>query len=89
MSGITILGIGASLCTATASIPQLYKIIKFKKAEDISVVMLLVLVVGLGLWVGYGALKKDFIIMIANAIPFIVNVLILILSLRYKKNGGS
>jgi len=88
MNEITILGIGASLCTATASIPQLYKIIKSEKAGDISTVMLLVLIAGLGLWVGYGVLKKDFIIVVANAIPFIVNGLILILSLRYKKNKG-
>jgi MtN3 and saliva related transmembrane protein len=88
MDSITIIGIGASICTATASIPQLIKIVKCKKADDISLAMLLVLITGLGLWVFYGFLKKDMILMVANVIPFIVNIFIAILSFRYKNNKG-
>jgi MtN3 and saliva related transmembrane protein len=86
MNLITIIGLGASICTATASIPQLIKIVKCKKANDISIVMLLVLITGLGLWVLYGFLKKDIILMTANAIPFIINILILMFSFRYKNS---
>jgi MtN3 and saliva related transmembrane protein len=86
MDLITIIGIGASICTATASIPQLVKIIKCKKADDISLAMLLVLIAGLGLWVFYGFLKKDIILMVANAIPFIVNTLIVFFTFRYKSD---
>jgi MtN3 and saliva related transmembrane protein len=86
MDLISIIGIGASICTAIASIPQLVKIIKCKKADDISLVMLLVLIIGLGLWVFYGYLKKDIILMVANAIPFIMNILIVIFSFQYKSN---
>ena len=83
MEWITIVGIGASICTATASIPQLIKIHKDKKADDISLIMVLVLVVGLGLWVYYGVLKKDYIIIIANSIPCLVNMMIGVLKIKY------
>lgn len=86
MDMISIAGIGASICTATASIPQLVKIVRDKKVNDISLVMLLVLITGLGLWIVYGFLKKDMILMVANAIPFIVNILIVIFYFRYKNN---
>jgi MtN3 and saliva related transmembrane protein len=86
MDLISITGIGASICTATASIPQLVKIVTYKKANDISLMMLLVLTTGLGLWILYGILKKDIILMVANAIPFVVNVLIVIFYFRYKSN---
>lgn len=86
MDLISITGIGASICTATASIPQLVKILTYKKANDISVVMLFVLIIGLGLWILYGFLKKDIILMVANAIPFMVNILIVIFYFRYKNN---
>lgn len=86
MDLISIIGIGASICTATASIPQLVKIIRCKKADDISLIMLLVLIIGLGLWVFYGFLKKDIILMVANVIPFVMNTLIVIFSFRYKNS---
>jgi MtN3 and saliva related transmembrane protein len=88
MDLISITGIGASICTAMASIPQLVKIVMSKKANDISLVMLLVLITGLGLWILYGFLKKDIILMVANAIPFMVNILIVIFYFRYQNNNA-
>ena len=85
INAITFVGVAASIFTATASIPQLVKIYKSKRAGDISILMILVLIVGLGLWVYYGILRKDWIIWVANCIPFIVNSTILFLTLRYRK----
>lgn len=86
MDLVFIIGIGASICTATAAIPQLVKIIKCKKANDISLMMLTVLIAGLGLWVFYGFLKKDIILMVANTIPLVINILIIIFSSYYKNS---
>jgi len=68
-----------------ASLPQLLKIVKEKKADDISAIMLLVLLTGLGLWVLYGFLKKDWILIIANSFSFLLNLVISILKVVYKK----
>ncbi len=84
MNTITIVGIIASIFTATASIPQLIKIIKNKDADDISLIMLSALVVGLGLWIYYGVLKNDWIIIIANSIPFLVNIMIGVMKIYYR-----
>ena len=81
----TIIGIAASACTAASLIPQLTKVLKEKKAENISILMLLVLFVGLGLWIYYGILKKDLII--SNSFSFIINVLLVIFALKYKINN--
>ena len=48
---IEVLGLVAGGITSVAMMPQLIKVIKEKNAEDISVVMLLVLITGLSLWV--------------------------------------
>lgn len=85
MDTVTIIGILASLCTALASIPQLIKVIRCKKADDISPLMLVVLITGLALWVWYGVVKNDMILIIANSIPFLVNLLLLFFYFRYKK----
>jgi MtN3 and saliva related transmembrane protein len=80
-----LIGIGASVFTAVSSIPQLIKLIKEKKAEDISLIMFIVLLTGLGLWVFYGFLKKDWIPICSNAFSFLINLSVLVLALKYKK----
>lgn len=85
MSFIQIIGIGASVCTATSLLPQLVKLCREKKAEDLSLPMLGILFAGVALWVWYGVLKEDMIIIISNAVSLGLNVAILIVSLRYRK----
>ncbi|HEV7781268.1 MAG TPA: SemiSWEET transporter [Chitinophagaceae bacterium] len=87
MNATTVFGVIAGILTGVSLLPQLIKILREKKVENVSVWMLLILVVGLGLWVAYGILKKDPIIVITNSFSFLVNVIILILRFRYKDNG--
>jgi MtN3 and saliva related transmembrane protein len=83
-----IIGIGASVFTSVALMPQLFKIIKEKDAEGTSYGMLGVLFVGLCLWTIYGVLKDDLIIIIANSFSLLVNVTVGILTLVYRKRPG-
>jgi len=81
----SIVGIAASVLTGIASIPQLIKIRREKKAEDISVIMYLVLLTGLALWTYYGFLRKDLILICSNAFSFTISLMVLIFALLYKK----
>jgi MtN3 and saliva related transmembrane protein len=83
-----LIGIAASVLTGISMLPQLIKVIKDKKADDISYVMLIVLLAGLGLWSAYGVLKKDWIIVISNSFSFMVNLALLFLSIYYKKQNN-
>lgn len=85
MDIVNITGIGASIFTAASLIPQLIKLIREKKAEDISVGMLAVLFTGLVLWILYGIQKEDLIIIVANSFSLLVNIITLILTLKFKK----
>jgi len=87
MSIETLVGIGASAFTATSLLPQLIKLIKEKKAEGVSVVMLVVLFTGLALWIWYGFLKSDWIIIISNSFALIINFAIGALTIRYKNDS--
>jgi len=82
---VNIIGISASACTAIAAMPQLLKLLKEKKADDISLIMLLTLISGLGLWVAYGFMKSDWIIIISNSLSLLLNATVLILTIRFKK----
>jgi MtN3 and saliva related transmembrane protein len=72
--------------TALSLMPQLVKVFKEKEAESVSLGMLAVLFCGLALWIYYGILKGDFIIIISNAVSMVLNIILSVLSLKYKKN---
>lgn len=79
------IGIAAGICTAIAMLPQLIKIIRTKEAEQISLAMILILLTGLGLWIWYGFAQEDYPVIITNAFSALVNMLIIIFSIKYKK----
>jgi len=79
-------GIGAGILTASSMIPQVVKVVKEKKATQVSVIMLLVLLSGVGLWVWYGVIKSDWPIIITNCFSFLVNSVLLCMRYKYRNN---
>jgi MtN3 and saliva related transmembrane protein len=84
-----IIGIAAGVCTGTSLLPQLIKMIRERKATDISLPMLIILLAGLVLWIWYGILKKDWPIIATNGFSLLVNFLIIILRWHYKSHTHS
>ena len=84
---IEVLGLVACGITSVAMMPQLIKVIKEKNAEDISVVMLLVLITGLSLWVWYGILQNELPIILSNSFSVLVNITLLICCMMFKKKS--
>lgn len=82
---VNILGIVAGFLTSIAMIPQLIKVIKEKNVEDLSWLMILVLITGLSLWVWYGILQNELPIILSNAFAVVVNIALLICLLLYRK----
>lgn len=88
--GLTeIVGISAGICTAVSLLPQLVKLIRNKKAEDISLIYLFVLLAGLMLWIWYGWLREDVPVMATNTFSLLLNLVIIVLGIKYKKHPGS
>ena len=80
------IGIAAGVFTASSMLPQLIKTIREKKAEEISVVMLIVLIVGVALWIVYGVMKDDLPIIATNAVSLTINLLMIFFRIRYRNN---
>lgn len=80
-----ILGLVAGGITSVAMLPQLIKVLKEKDVEDLSVLMILALVLGLSLWVWYGFLKDELPIILSNAFAVLVNICLLISYFIFRK----
>ena len=64
----TVIGLVAAACATAANFPQLKKAWTTGQTDDISLKTLLLFACGLGLWVVYGVLQKDMIIILANGV---------------------
>ena len=80
-----VVGLTAGVFTASSLLPQFIKIVKEKKADDLSVPMLLILLTGVSLWIYYGTMKNDLPIILTNAISLSFNILIIIFKFKYRK----
>lgn len=82
---IEIYGYSAAILTTAAFIPQLIKTLKTKKADDVSLVTLIMFICGLCSWIIYGYKISSYPILAANIITFTLNVLILLSKIFYSK----
>ena len=80
---IEFFGYFAAILTTAAFLPQLIKTLKTKKADDVSLVTLIMFICGVGSWIIYGYAISSLPILIANIITLILNSFILILKIYY------
>lgn len=86
MDTTQIIGLTAGVLTAGSMLPQVVKSWKEKKAEDVSLIMLIVLIAGIALWILYGIKKNDLPIIATNAFSMLVNVTMIVLRIKFKDN---
>ena len=82
---IEFFGYFAAILTTLAFLPQLIKTLKTKKAEDVSLITLIMFLTGVLSWIIYGYKISSTPILLANLITFILNLLILIFKIIFSK----
>jgi MtN3 and saliva related transmembrane protein len=87
MDMITAVGGMAAFCTTVSYLPQLKKCWQTGHAGDLSLTMFLVLGAGVALWIAYGILKSDFVIVFANSISLVLLSGILFFKLRARRGS--
>jgi MtN3 and saliva related transmembrane protein len=71
---VTAIGLAAAICTTAANVPQLIKAWTTQETDYLSLKMLALLSLGLGLWIAYGVLKSDWVIILANGIGLVLAI---------------
>jgi MtN3 and saliva related transmembrane protein len=85
----TTIGLFAAFCTTTSYYPQLKKCWQTGSAGDLSLKTFMTLGLGVALWVAYGFLKADIVIVIANAVSLVLLAGILYFKLRERPRPGT
>lgn len=79
------IGYIAGLCTTFSAIPQIIKCYKSKSAKDLSYITLGMVETGLLLWITYGALDKNYPIVVWNVVSTAINTTLIVMKSRYDK----
>ena len=79
---IMLIGFVAAFGTTFAFVPQLLKIIRTQKTDDISLIMYIIYIIGIVAWLVYGLLLNQLPIIIANIISFGFALTILIFKIK-------
>lgn len=83
---ISILGsIAAALVTASF-VPQIIRGYRTKHLKDVSYWLMIMICVGMSLWIGYGIIKQDYVIIGANLSTIALNMILLGLKIKYSKH---
>lgn len=83
MDGVDILGYAAGAITTLTFLPQVLKTYKEKSAKDVSLNMFLIAAVNEVMWIVYGALKNDMVIILTNAVVLVLSLTMIIFKLKY------
>jgi len=92
MNVYDIIGYIATFLTIITGIPQLIKIIKNKKSNDVSLSMFVILAIAQILWVVYGIYRSDVQIIITNVIAGFITLFIIYITVYYNNvytNGNT
>ncbi len=79
-----VLGLIAALVTTGAWVPQAWKTVRSRSARDFSWSSLAMLVVGISLWLGYGVIRRDPAIVLANLVTLL---LVLVIAAVKRREG--
>lgn len=81
---VDILGYSAGVLTCLTFLPQVIKTWKEKSARDISLLMFLIAAVNEVMWIAYGGLLNNWVIILTNAVVLSMSLIMIFLKLRYK-----
>ena len=81
------IGACAAVLTSLSYIPQVQKAWPRGSTHDLSLKMLAVLTAGLLLWIGYGLLKGDWVIVAANSVGEALSASVLAFKIRDMRAG--
>lgn len=84
---ITLIGSIAAVCTTAAFVPQVIRVWRLKRADEISLITFLVLSIGSLVWLTYGLFISSLPVIAANGVTFILVLAILILKVTWDRKA--
>ena len=79
------IGVAAGVLVLLSFIPQIIKAYKTKKMIDVSIYLMGLISTGMFLWIIYGIIRSDVVIIGTNVSGFVLNVILIGLKIKYDR----
>ena len=79
----TLIGFSAATLTMFSFVPQIVKSLRTKSVKDVSEITLFQFSAGVCLWIVYGVLRQDPVIIVANIVSIITLAILIFLYFKY------
>jgi MtN3 and saliva related transmembrane protein len=86
MTFTDILGYSAGAITSLTFLPQVIKTWKEKSAKDVALNMFLIAAINEVMWIVYGVLLNNWVIILTNSIVLSMSLIMIFLKLKYSGN---
>ena len=83
MISASAIGFAAAVLTTIAFVPQLVKVWRTRRTQDISAGMYSIFAAGVALWLAYGVMIESWPVIVANFVTLVFALTILALKLRH------
>ncbi len=80
-----VVGFIAGTLTTAANVPQVLKTYRSRSGEGLSFRMLLILMMGLGLWIVYGTMSKSLPLIVTNSVALLLVVSLMAMKFRFDR----
>lgn len=84
MDWVELIGFSAGTLSAVTFLPQVIKTWKMKAADELSLLMILFIMSSVTMWVIYGSLIGNRVIIFTNSIVLLLSFFLLFFKLKYK-----
>lgn len=84
---VTVVGAGAAALTSLSYVPQVRKVVAGQPTDDLSLTTLIALTLGLVLWIAYGLMKGDMIVLAANSTGALLTGFVLLRKIMDKQES--
>ncbi len=81
---LAVLAASWGVLMAIAPILQIRRILERRSSDDVSIAYLGVLLVGFGLWVGYGISLQNLALVVPNAVALVVGIITILIARRFR-----
>ncbi len=88
MEWVDLLGYTAGLLTTLTFLPQVIKTLREKSAKDVALNMFLIAAANQVLWIAYGALKRDPVIIATNVLILVLSLTMIVLKLKFGRSAA-
>ena len=85
----TIIGVVAAAFTSFGFVPQVRKMWRRRSARDVSHVTFIQMMMGYSLWLAYGIVRQDVIIVAANCVALAVLMVGILLYYRFREKESN